>query len=223
MEPKNFYLKAFSITSNLTEVQIGELSSNFLQKEAKKNQVVYAKGYDKKVFLLVSGKVKISEINAAGEEMIKELIMPGDLFGDVMLSNDGPNYEYAEVISERAIYYVIGLEQLQSLMRNNHTLTMNYMAKVNEKFKSLENRYVNMVSKDVKSRLLFCFKEWAKKEGRKLGDHVVIKNSLTHSDLANLISTSRQTVTVILNELKEAGAIRYNRREIEFTQLMLAS
>jgi CRP/FNR family transcriptional regulator, cyclic AMP receptor protein len=223
MEPKNFYLKTFSITHNLTDGQIAELSNHFLQKESKKGQVVFAKGYDKKIFLLVSGKVKISEINGEGEEMIKELILPGELFGDVRLTNEGPHLEYAEVISERAIYYIIGLDQLQNLMKGNHTLTMNYMAKVNEKFKNLENRYVNMVSKDVKSRLLYCFKEWAKKEGRKFGDNVVIKNSLTHNDLANLICTSRQTVTVILNELKDSGAIRYNRKEIEFTQLMLAS
>lgn len=223
MEPKNFYLKAFNIANNLNEAQLFELCNNITQKEARKNQVIYAKGGDKKVFLLVSGKVKISEINSAGDEMIKELILPGDIFGDVMLSYEGPTYEYAEVISERAIYYAIGQEQLAGLMRSNHALMMNYMAKVSEKFKSLESRYVNMVTKDVKSRLLYCFKEWAKKEGKRLGDKVVVKNSLTHSDLANLISTSRQTVTVILNELKEAGAISYNRREIEFTQLMLAS
>ncbi|HEX6893473.1 MAG TPA: Crp/Fnr family transcriptional regulator [Chryseolinea sp.] len=223
MEPKNFYLKAFNIANNLNEAQLFELCNNITQKEAKKNQVIYAKGGDKKIFLLISGKVKISEINSSGDEMIKELILPGDIFGDVMLSYEGPTYEYAEVISERAIYYAIGQEQLASLMRSNHALMMNYMAKVSEKFKSLESRYVNMVTKDVKSRLLYCFKEWAKKEGKRLGDKVVVKNSLTHSDLANLISTSRQTVTVILNELKEAGAISYNRREIEFTQLMLAS
>ena len=80
-----------------------------------------------------------------------------------------------------------------------------------------------MVTKDVKSRLLYCFKEWARKEGKQLGDKVVIKNSLTHNDLANMISTSRQTVTVILNELKESGVINYNRKEIEFSRVMLAS
>jgi CRP/FNR family transcriptional regulator len=223
MEPKNFYLKTFNIANNLSEVQLAELCSNLVQKEAKRNQVVYAKGGDKKVFLLISGKVKISEINAQGDEMIKELILPGDIFGDVMLSYEGPTYEYAEVISERAVYYAIGQEQLAMLMRTNHTLTMNYMAKVSEKFKSLENRYVNMVTKDVKSRLLYCFREWAKKEGKPSGNKIVVKNSLTHNDLANLISTSRQTVTVILNELKESGVINYNRREIEFDQLMLAS
>jgi CRP/FNR family transcriptional regulator len=223
MEHKHFYLKAFNLANNLNESQLLELSNNFSHKEARKGQVIYSKGYDNNVFLLVSGKVKISEFNANGDEMIKEVLSPGDLFGGVMLSNTGLNFEYAEIISERAIYFVIGTEPLTALMKSNYLITMNYMAKVNEKFKNLENRYVNMVSKDVKSRLIFCFKEWARKEGKSQGDRVIIKNSLTHNDLANLISTSRQTVTVILNELKEAGAIRYNRREIEFFPLMLAS
>lgn len=223
MEPKNFYLKAFNIARNLSQPQVTDLCNNLTQKEAKKGQVIYAKSGDKKIFILITGKVKISEISSTEVEMIKELILPGDLFGDFMPSYDRPACEYAEVISERAIYYAIGQEQLNSLMQSNHTLTMNYMAKVIEKFKCLESRYVNMVTKDVKSRLLYCLKEWAKKEGKISGDKVVVKSSMTHGDLANLISTSRQTVTVILNELKESGAISYNRREIEFTQLMLAS
>lgn len=223
METKSFYLKSFNLGSQLSEDQLNDLGACMLQKEAKRSQVIYAKGSEKKIFLLVSGKVKISEINTNGDEMIKELVVTGDIFGDILFNYDGPNYEYAEVISERAIYYVIGQDQLASMMSSSHALTMNFMAKVSEKFKSLENRYVNMVTKDVKSRLIFYLKEWARKEGKKLGDKVVIKNSLTHNDLANLISTSRQTVTVILNELKESGEINYNRREIEFSPMLLAS
>lgn len=223
MEPKNFYLKTFNLSQNLSEIQIQDLCNSITQKEAKKSQIIYAKGGEKKVFMLISGKVKISEISSNGNEMIKELVLPGDLFGDVMLNYEGPNYEYAEIVSQRATYYAIGQEQLASMMRSNYALTMNYMSKVSEKFKSLENRYVNMVSKDVKSRLIYCFKEWARKEGKALGDRIVVKNSLTHNDLANLVSTSRQTVTVILNELRESGDITYNRREIEFSSLMLAS
>ncbi len=79
-----------------------------------------------------------------------------------------------------------------------------------------------MVTRDVKSRLMYYFTEWAKSEGKRLGDKIIIKNHLTHNDIANLISTSRQTVTVILNELKEAGHIKYNRKEIEFYNLQVA-
>ena len=84
MEPKSFYLKTFNLASNLTETQINDLCNNFMQKEAKKGQVVYAKGGEKKIFLLISGKLKVSEVKERGEEMIKELILPGDLFSDVI-------------------------------------------------------------------------------------------------------------------------------------------
>ena len=223
MEPKNFYLKTFNLAANFSESQLHELCQITSQKEAKQGQVVYAKGGDRKVFMLISGKVKLSEINESGDEMIKEIAMPGDLFGDLLFNGEGLNYEYAEVISERATYYTFEATQLSALIRSNPVLMMNYMAKVSDKFKSMESRYVHMVTKDVKSRLLYCFKEWARKEGKQLGDKVVIKNSLTHNDLANMISTSRQTVTVILNELKESGVINYNRKEIEFSRVMLAS
>ncbi len=223
MEPKNFYLKTFNLASNFSELQLQELCHITSQKEAKQGQVVYAKGGDRKVFMLISGKVKISEFNESGDEMIKEIVMPGDLFGDLLFNQEGIHYEYAEVISERATYYTFEVSQLSALIRSNPVLMMNYMAKVSDKFKSMESRYVHMVTKDVKSRLLYCFKEWARKEGKQLGDKVVIKNSLTHNDLANMISTSRQTVTVILNELKESGVISYNRKEIEFSRIMLAS
>jgi CRP/FNR family transcriptional regulator, cyclic AMP receptor protein len=145
------------------------------------------------------------------------------MFGDILISYEAQAYEYAEVVSERASFLFIHQDVLAHLMQRNYSLTMNYMGKVTDKFKSLEIRYMNMVSKDVKSRLMYCFKEWARKEGKRFGNKVVVKNNLTHSDLANFISTSRQTVTIILNELKESGEIRYNRKEIEFSELMLAS
>jgi CRP/FNR family transcriptional regulator, cyclic AMP receptor protein len=214
MENKQFYLKNFNLTSNFTEVQMSDLCSITIQKESRKGQIVYARGGEKKIFLLISGKLKLTEINEQGDEMIKEIIFSGDLFGDIT-PVDPLNYEYAEVISERASFLAIGYDQFQRLMKINPALGVNYLNKLSEKFKRLENRYVHMVTKDVKSRLLYYFREWALSEGKRLGDKVIVRNYLTHNDIANLISTSRQTVTVILNELKEAGQINYNRREIE--------
>src|SRR5690606_20007374 len=223
MKSKTFYLKLFNLAGNLTEQQLHDLSANMIENQARKGQTVYAKGGEKKVLLLISGKVKISWINSSGDEMIKELVVPGDVFGDILPGYEDPNYEYAEVISARVIYYVIEQKQLDSLMRSNYILTMNYMAKLCEKLVGLENRYINMITKDVKSRLLYCFREWARKEGKRLGDKIVVKNSLTHRDLANLVSASRQTVTAILNKLKEAGEINYNRRKIEFSPQMFGN
>ncbi|NJM26276.1 MAG: Crp/Fnr family transcriptional regulator [Bacteroidia bacterium] len=218
MDTKQFYLKNFSLTRNLTDNQVSDLNQITVQRDARHGEVVYAKGGEKKIFLLISGQVKIAEIKESGDEMIKELLQPGDLFGDISVL-ETINYEYAEVVSERASYLAIDFNAFQGYLHQVPALTVNYLTMVSEKFKRLETRYVNMITKDVKSRLLYCFREWAVKEGKKLGDKVVLRNYLTHGDIASMISTSRQTVTVILNELKEAGHINYNRRQIEFSDV----
>ena len=56
-------------------------------------------------------------------------------------------------------------------------------------------------------------KELAVEKGKKVGFEVMVKNYLTHKDIAALTGTSRQTVTTILNELKEKNIINFNRRQ----------
>jgi CRP/FNR family transcriptional regulator, cyclic AMP receptor protein len=223
MDAKAFYLKTFQLANHLTESQLTELGQAFTQREARKGQSIYKHGPNKHVFILISGKVKIVESYEQGEETLKDLIMPGDLFGNVTLQHDSHQTELAEIASERAIYLSIGSDLLMQHLKHSPLFMFDYMAKIGNRFKSLENRYMFMMSKDVKARLLYCFKEWARKEGKTQDGKVIVKNSLTHHDLANLISTSRQTVTVILNEWKEAGVLHYNRKEFSISPLMLAS
>ncbi|MEM9023947.1 MAG: helix-turn-helix domain-containing protein, partial [Bacteroidota bacterium] len=56
--------------------------------------------------------------------------------------------------------------------------------------------------------------ETAQERGRRVGDEWLLKHQLTHQDIANLTATSRQTVTIVLNELKEKDLIHFDRKSI---------
>jgi CRP/FNR family transcriptional regulator, cyclic AMP receptor protein len=49
----------------------------------------------------------------------------------------------------------------------------------------------------------------------------VLNNYLTHTDIANFISTSRQSVNVLLNELRDSGMLYYNRKKIELNDPLI--
>jgi len=223
MEPKDFYLKAFNLTFNLNKTQVKELIDCLIYTEAKRNQLVYTNGGNKRIFLLINGKIKVSELNDKGDKIIKELVLPGELFGEVFIHYPEPSYEFAEVISERAIFYILDQRQLIHLIQNNEILMMNYFTYVSEKFKNLEGRYFNMMCRDVRARLIYFFKEWARRDGKKFGGKIILKTSLTHNDLACLIGTSRQTVNEILNNLRDAGEISYNRKQLIFFESFLST
>tara|TARA_B110000046_G_scaffold34410_1_gene37243 strand:- start:11405 stop:11608 length:204 start_codon:yes stop_codon:yes gene_type:complete len=55
-------------------------------------------------------------------------------------------------------------------------------------------------------------KEMAEKYGKKIGVEVLVKHDLTHQDIANLTATSSQTVTTVLNQLKEKNLIYMERK-----------
>ncbi|MEP6846802.1 MAG: helix-turn-helix domain-containing protein, partial [Panacibacter sp.] len=66
-----------------------------------------------------------------------------------------------------------------------------------------------------KVRLIRFIRNWARTDGSRMGNKIVLNNYLTHSDIAAVISTSRQSVNVLFNELRDSGLIFYDRKKIE--------
>ena len=88
---------------------------------------------------------------------------------------------------------------------------------VGNKLRVIENRLVNLLNKDVKTRLLhFLWQVIQMNHGETTGESFRMANYLTHEDVAHLIGSSRQTVTTLLNELATEGLLIYNRQEIFF-------
>ena len=216
MNLRNFYLRQFELSRMLTDEQLTILGENLTLKESSKKDVIYSEGGDNKIYLLVNGKVKITEIKSDGCEYIKFICATGDVFGDIYLNNSNSKLEFAEVLTNKASYYIINKPKLIQLLQSSALLAFNYAATICSRSKRIENFLLNMKQKDVRARLEFYLNDLAQREGRKIENMIVVKNSLTHEDLANIISSSRQTVTLVLNELKESGIIKYTRNEIKF-------
>ena len=106
------------------------------------------------------------------------------------------------------------MSDFEELILKNPNLALSYTKFVGLKMKRLKNSYSNLVSKDAKTRLLTFLSEWAQKEGVYDGNKVTIENYLTQNDIAQIICTSRQTATQLMNELEEKGLIYYNRKQI---------
>jgi CRP/FNR family transcriptional regulator len=62
--------------------------------------------------------------------------------------------------------------------------------------------------------LLIFLEEWAQKEGTTTDEGIVLKNYLTHQDIAGLICSTRQTVSQLFSDLKQHGLLDYDRQRI---------
>jgi len=214
-EMKYWYLKNFDLFSDLSKEQINELSEIARFVRMKKGQSVYfANEQTKKLYFLINGKVKISEIDGFGNELIKHIVLGGDHFGEITNSEYQKTQEFAEILSSEVIVCVFSQKEFEQIMQRHPILALSFARRMAEKLRGMENRYTNLVFKDVKARLKSFLFEWAHKEGKQDHEGLTIKNYLTHSEIANIISSSRQTVTTLINELKEEGSLIYSRKVI---------
>jgi len=123
--------------------------------------------------------------------------------------------EYAEALTSNTVICSFNMVDFRKFLQDNTIMALSFANTVNMKLKRLETRHSDLVFRDAKSRLLRFIKNWARADGNRVGDKIILINYLTHTDIAKVIATSRQSVNVLLNELRDAGMLFYNRQKIE--------
>ena len=212
---KYWYLRDHKLFWTLSMSQIKQLCIITGFKKAKKGEIIYFSSSDvPRIFLLKKGNIKIVAVDEEGNETIKDIIQKGDLFGELTLENDKQSNEYAKVLSDDVVICSFLMSDFEDLLLKNPSLALSYTKFVGLKMKRIKNNYSNLFSKDAKTRLILFLKDWAEREGKAEGNKIELDNYLTQNDIAQIICTSRQTATLLLNELEEKNLIYYNRKQI---------
>lgn len=216
IETKYIYLKSHPLFSDLDESQLMALCSIVKVHTVYRTETVsYGDGDYSKIYFIVKGKIKIAEANELGEELIKDIITEGDFFGDLSLQGNPSLDEYAEALTANTIICGFNVSDFRKVLQQNPMMALLFANKVSGKLRKLEDKHADLVFRDAKARLIRFIKNWARMDGSKIGDKIVLNNYLTHSDIAGCISTSRQSVNVLFNELRDTGMLYYNRKKIE--------
>src|SRR3970282_2915851 len=205
---KYWYLRDHKLFRTLSFGEIKQLCIIMGFKKAQKGEIIYFSSSDvPRIFLLKKGNIKIVAVDEEGNETIKDIIQKGDLFGELTLETDNQSNEYAKVLSDDVAICSFLMSDFEDLLLRNPSLALSYTKFVGLKMKRIKNSYSNLISKDAKTRMLQFLKEWAEKEGKKVNNRVVIENYLTQNDIAQIICTSRQTATQLLNEMEANGML----------------
>lgn len=212
---KYWYLRDHQLFRTLNSKEIKQLCIIGKFKKAKKEDIIYFSDTDvPRIFFLKKGAIKITRINEDGEEIIKDIIQKGDLFGELDMQPDLKSVEIAKAASSEVIICSFLLSDFEQLMLSNPQLALNYSKLVGFKLKRFKNSYNNLVSKDVKHRFKLFLLEWLERDAIKTNNEYKIENYLTQNDIAQIICTSRQTATALINNAENLEIISYSRKEI---------
>lgn len=209
---KYWYLRNHKLFEQLTSQEIEDLCIISNMKNAEKNDIIFfSESEVQKIFILKVGTVKICREDKNGKEIITEMLTQGDIFGH--LNSTRYSQEYAKVLSDQVKLCFFEVPNFMNVLKNNSTLSIKYVDTVNEKLIAFQQKYEDLIFKDVDTRVIDFFKIYAKHHGKHVGKSIEMEMMLTHQDIADYTASSRQSVTTIINRLVEKGKIIYEGRK----------
>jgi CRP-like cAMP-binding protein len=170
------------------------------------------------VLVLVEGRVKLGSFTEDGKQTILAFIEPGEMFGELALVSSDERGEYAETV-ERSTIVLIPKGEMELMLERHPHLSLGVTKLIGLRRKRLERRLKYLLFRSNRERLVHLLLELAEQYGKPTAEGVDLGIRLSHQDLANIIGSTRETVTLVLGELQSEGRLVLGRRKILLTDL----
>ena len=191
----------------------GELE-HMAHKTFKKGDYIYLPDeFSDKIFFLTNGRVKIGNYSDTGKEITKSILTKGEVFGELAIVGEPTRRDFALAMEETMVC-IMTVEEMKSMMREHNGLSLFLMKIMGSRVLEMEQRLESLVFKDSRTRIIEFLKNLAVQKGQRVGYEMLVQKFLTHQEIANLTATSRQTVTTVLNELRNKNILIFNRRRL---------
>lgn len=214
MQDKFWYLKSCELFARLTPEQISRLESRARFRKFPRNSMVYLPSdQSDSVVLLTSGRVKLFHLTAEGKQAVLAIIDPGEIFGELSLFGEGRRDEFAETM-EPSTLVLLPPDAVQQLMEEHPHVAVGVTRMMGLRRQRIERRLKSLLFRSNRERLIHLLLDLAEKYGRRTDEGVLIGIKLSHQELGSIIGSTRESVTLLLNDLLAEGYVRIQKRQI---------
>ncbi|PWU00651.1 MAG: Crp/Fnr family transcriptional regulator [Bacteroidetes bacterium] len=217
---KDILLRKFDLWSALSDEEYKELNVLDSTKEFKEGEYIYFEAFlHNQIYFIKHGFIRIGHLDDEGNKIVHDILQPGDFFGQLSLERSNLNGEFAQCIKSGVSLCSFTIEDFNQLLSKKPQLAIKYSKLAGLRMRRFENRILNILQKDTRTRLIQFLDQLLRESKSKKHlspNSISIPNYLTHEEIAQLIGASRQTVTTLINQLKESGKLDYSRKALVF-------
>lgn len=190
------------------------LESRAKMRKLKRGEPVYLPTQlDKVVLLVASGRIKTCHVTPEGKQAIIAFVEPGEIFGELALVGGNSKDEHAEA-TEATTLIAIGVNDLQAILHKYSSVSFAITKLIGHRRLKIERRLKNLLFRTNRERIVHLILELTETYGEQTEDGINLGIKLSHQEIASLIGSTRETVTVVLGQIQQEGKIKTARRRI---------
>jgi len=206
-------IRRVPLFSTLSDAEFSQIEHIFVMRSYRKGQVIFLEEETGSyMYLVLSGKVKVSKAGTAGKETILAIHRTGDFFGEMSLLDGKTSPATVSAMEDAKIISVSGADFYKYLMHNEKVMLQIIhvlCARLRQVWQTQ-----SLSSSTADARIRMGIYQLAKKHGIRDAHGTIIDLKITHQELAEMVGTSRETVTRTLARLREQGVLEIEQRRI---------
>jgi CRP/FNR family cyclic AMP-dependent transcriptional regulator len=202
-------LKSVPLFSHLGEDDVRAFAALTRERTYPKGSViVFEDDPGDALYLVASGQVKVVLIGEDGREVILSVLGEGTFFGEMALLDNQPRSAHVIAMEESRLL-LLRRDDFQARILQSPAVAISLLGELSGRLRLADEKIGSLVLLDVNGRVAALLLRLAEDEG---GDTITKK--LTHHTIAQMIGSSRETVSRTMRALVERDIITVNRREI---------
>ena len=198
------FLRSIPLFSSVSDEDLESVAALLIERRFPKHKTIVEEGLPGDyMYVICEGRVQVSKLSEDGREKILEFLNAGDFFGEMSLLDNAPRSASCRALVESRVLALSRADFLNA-MRMSPDLAMAVVQELTRRLRQIDEQASSLSFQRVKERTQGLLVRLAKEpaEGR---DDVGITPPLTHQQIADMIGTSRETVTRALKGLRGEG------------------
>ncbi|PKA43299.1 Crp/Fnr family transcriptional regulator (plasmid) [Rhizobium sullae] len=217
-------LKSLPLFDRITDSDLDAMVEHAVSRRVAQGDAVFEQGAPaKSFFLLLHGRLKVTQVTADGQQIIVRVVHPGDLFGFAR-ALQRTDYPGTAIAAAESLTLSWPTDLWPQFVEQNPRLAVTAMQTIGQRLEEAHTRIREMSTEEVERRVAHAVLRLSKQAGKQEGDGIRIDFPISRQDIAEMTGTTLHTVSRILSAWEAKGLVEGGRQKLlvcDYRKLMI--
>ncbi|MGJ9385380.1 Crp/Fnr family transcriptional regulator [Salipaludibacillus sp. CF4.18] len=172
------------------------------------------------LFILKKGQVRLYRMNSSGKQFTTDILLDGNIFGETknLMLSDQETYAECNLCT-------MNKEKFEDFIASHPPAALKLIEILSNRLKETYEISEKIALGSVRYRTLFLLMKMSEKSGRREKEWQSIRMKLTHEDIATMVGSTRETITLLMSKLRKEGLLKkslfgYSIKADEITSIL---
>lgn len=200
--------------ADLEEADLDSLLAVATRRKFPKDSVIFfERDPGDSLFMIMSGRVKVTILSDDGREIILSVLGEKDFFGEMSLLDNEPRSATAIAMEDTEVV-ILHQREFLSIVEKRPRILVLLLAVLSSRLRKANHQIGSLALLDVYGRVASVLLEMAKENGTRLKDGSICFRRPTHQEIANMIGATRETVSRMISDLHRQGYIEISGKNV---------